>query len=94
MRPFNMSKITCRRSQARDEFNRLNLACWRTITIHGTAQEQASAQKHLTAQEDSQATQIARLFLDENIADTRKVAQVVEQLQNNKDGTSTKEGII
>ena len=92
MRSFNRSKISCHRSQeARDEFNRLNLARWQTIAIHGTHQEQASAREHLTVEGNDQSTQVTQFFSDGNSADPNKVAQIVAQLQNNKD--QAKEGI-
>ena len=95
MRPFSMSKISCHRSQeARDEFDRLNLARWQAIAIHGTLQERLSAQKHLASQENHEPRQVSQFFLDGSSSDPNKVTRIVMQLQNDNDHAGqTKQGI-
>ena len=92
MRPFSISKVSCHRSQeAREEFNRLDLARWQTISTHGTPQEKASAQEHLITQGNDQPSQIMQLFTDGNSPDPRQVAQIVARFQNDEDRV---EGIV
>ena len=92
VRPFNISKITCHRSQeAREEFNHLELARWQTTIIHRTPEEQLLARRHLVTQANDQ-TQITELFSDGSSADPSKVAQVVSRLQN--DRNIAKEGTV
>jgi len=92
MRPFNISKISCHRSQeARDEFHRLDLARWRTIATHGTPQEQASAREHLFTNEINNSMEIEQLFTDRGTNDHSRVAQIVARIQG--DGERAEKGI-
>ena len=85
-RPFDISKISCHRSQeARNEFNRLDLARWQTIAIHGTPQEQAFARKYLANQKDNSLTCLEQFISDRSFADQEGVAHLVAQIQGDKD---------
>ena len=91
MQPFNMSKISCHRSQeAWDEFDRLSQARWQTISIHGSPQEQALARQCLGTAESSQSTKITEIFSGGTSTNPNEVARVVAQLQN--DRNQAKEG--
>ena len=89
VRPFDISKITCHRSQeARDEFDRLDVVRWQTIVVHGTLHEKVFAREHLTSRESCQQVQIAELFSDGNLTDPKEVSKTVAQLQNNRNGVN------
>lgn len=82
MRPFPISKITCRRSQeARDEFSRLNLLRLQTITSHGTWQEQEAARSQLVSKNGDSAA-VEELFTNEGSKDPKWVRELVQKLQN------------
>jgi len=89
MRPFSMSKITCRRSQeARNESARLDLSRWRSIAVHGTPQEQESAKGHLTSKDNDHSTMVEQLFTDRDFENPGQVGNLVQQLQDGDASTS------
>lgn len=82
MRPFSISKITCRRSQeARKEFTRLDIARWQSVAAHGTSEEQNLAEAHLRTEGNNQFGAIERLFLDKGFQNPNQVGELVGQLQ-------------
>ena len=83
MRPFSISKITCRRSQeARNESARLELSRWRSIAQYGTQQEQEAAKTHLASEDVDHSLTIGQLFLDRSFDDPGRVRELVQQLQD------------
>ena len=93
IRLFPTPKTSCHRSQeARDEFTRLDLAHWQTITTHGTTQERASAREHLSTRTSGSSTQIEDLFTSGGSTDPTRAAQLLQRLQNNDD--QAEEGIL
>ena len=88
MRPFPMSKITCRCSQeARNKFTRLDLSRWQLIATHGTPEEQVSARAHLTSQDRDRPAMIEQLFQNTSFEDSSQVRDLVQQLQSDDEGT-------
>ncbi|KAF9787359.1 hypothetical protein BJ322DRAFT_719340 [Thelephora terrestris] len=87
MRPFPISKITCRRSQdARNESTRLDLSRWQSIAVHGSAQEQEATKTHLVSTNNEHSTLIEQLFLEGNSENPGHVGELVQQLQDEDRG--------
>ena len=88
MRPFPISKISCRHSQeARDEFHRLECLRWQTIITYGTSQEQASAREHLSGEPSNRSTQIEDFFTNGSSTDSTMVVQLVQEMQGDRNQT-------
>ena len=86
LRPFPISKLTCRRSQeARNEFARLDLSRWQFIATHGTPEEQLAARAHLTVQDGDRSVTNDQLFQGTCLEDPRQIGDLVERLQNDDD---------
>lgn len=87
MRPFPISKITCRRSQeVRNEFARLDLLRWQLISTCGAPHEQRCARTHLIPQNNDHLAAVEQLFSEKRFEDPNQVRDLVRQIQDDDEG--------